>query len=488
MDATPTRSPRSVISQAAEPPFPDETDDASRRKLEPRARTPVRETGPLDHNMFAVGHAMARWANGGNLFVGAWLVGSPYTLGYGGTALAFNDIAVGALVILLSALGFRRSRWWVPLANTLLGLWLLLAPIVFWAPTAAGYANDTLAGILLVLFGLLVPMLMPMQGPDVPPGWTYNPSTWIQRAPILALAFTSLLLARHLTAYQLGHIDAVWEPFFGAGSERVLTSEVSRAWPISDAGLGAFVYTVEFLSTLMGDARRWRTMPWMVLMFGLAVVPLGLVSITLVILQPVAVGAWCTLCLATALFMLLMIPLALDEVVAMLQFLAQARRDGLPFWRTFWLGGSWRTAADLDEVRPDGRRPRSWWWGVGLPWNLSAAFLLGIWLLASPALVGTQGTLADNAHLVGAAAATVAAVAWAEVARPARLLLIPLGAWVALAPWVLPGAGALDAVHAMITGTLLVLLALRRGHLRERYGRWDRVAAWRPPRPRTAHA
>jgi hypothetical protein len=49
----------------------------------------------------------------------------------------------------------------------------------------------------------------------------------------------------------------------------------------------------------------WRTMPWMVTFFFILVVLLGIKSIVLVILQPVAVGHWCTLCLVTALIMLL---------------------------------------------------------------------------------------------------------------------------------------------------------------------------------------
>ncbi len=76
----------------------------------------------------------------------------------------------------------------------------------------------------------------------------------------------------------------------------------------------------------------------MVTFFGILVVPLGVVSIVLIILQPLAVGAWCSICLLTALAMLIMIPLTLDEVVAMIQFLVQAKRDGKPFWRTFWKG------------------------------------------------------------------------------------------------------------------------------------------------------
>ena len=88
----------------------------------------------------------------------------------------------------------------------------------------------------------------------------------------------------------------------------------------------------------MGDQRRWRTMPWMVAGFGVVVVPLGIVSIVLVLMQPLAVGAWCSPCLFTAALMLLMIPLALDEVVAMVQLVLREERAGRSAWRAFWLG------------------------------------------------------------------------------------------------------------------------------------------------------
>lgn len=63
----------------------------------------------------------------------------------------------------------------------------MAAPLLFWAPDAATYANDTLVGALLVGFGFLIPMSMPMHGPEVPQGWSYNPSAWSQRAPNIGL-------------------------------------------------------------------------------------------------------------------------------------------------------------------------------------------------------------------------------------------------------------------------------------------------------------
>jgi hypothetical protein len=64
--------------------------------------------------------------------------------------------------------------------------------------------------------------------------------------------------------------------------------------------------------------------------------PLGLVSVLLVILQPVLFDAWCTLCLVSALISVLMIGPATDEVLASLQYLKRERVRGRSLWHAFW--------------------------------------------------------------------------------------------------------------------------------------------------------
>jgi hypothetical protein len=295
------------------------------------------------------------------------------------------------------------------------------------------------------------------------------------------MAFLGFFLSRHLAAYQLGHVPAAWDPFFGDGTRRVLESDVSRAFPISDAGLGAVSYLIEALTGFMGSRNRWRTMPWMVVMFGVLVVPLGVVSITLVVLQPVAVGAWCGLCLLTAAAMLIMISPAVDEVVAMSQFLRDARRQGQPFWRTFWIGGRLEhPPADVPPAAPT--PPRSLLRQTiaafdleRVPWNMAITAALGVWVMASPAIVGSSGPTADNAHLVGALVLTWAVIAFAEIARPARLLNLPLGLWLAAAPWVLLGATPISTWSDTVCGVLVIALSLRRGRITQQFGRWNRV-------------
>jgi uncharacterized membrane protein len=175
-----------------------------------------------------------------------------------------------------------------------------------------------------------------VSGHETPPGWDYNPSTWRERLPIIGLALLGALIAGYLAAYQLGIFGTVWEPFFGDGSQRILHSSVSRLLPIPDAALGATGYLVDAVSGALGGRDRWRRMPWLVILFGLAVGPLGIVSITLVILQPVLFDAWCSLCLASAAISLVMIGPAMDEVLASLQHVRRAERHGRSAWRAFW--------------------------------------------------------------------------------------------------------------------------------------------------------
>lgn len=420
------------------------------------------------------GHVqMERWTQAALLSLGAWLAFSPSALGYRSAALWWSDVLSGTLVVALALLALA-GHGWAPWANTFVGLWVMFAPLALWAPDPAAYGNDTLVGALVVAFAILVPMRMTMTGRDVPVGWTYSPSSWLQRAPIIALGLLSFFMSRYMTAFQLGHITWAWDPFFGNGTVRVLTSEVSRAFPISDAGLGAYTYMIEVLSGLMGDERRWRTMPWMVALFGFAVVPLGIISVVLIILQPLAVGAWCTLCLASALLMLIMVVLSLDEVFAMIQYLIQSHRAGRSAWRVFWLGGNpLPYPEDIDLTRRHSGVWAEMFWGANVPPTLLLSALLGAWLMTAPAVFGSQPPAAHSDHLLGALVVVVALIAMAEIARGARFLNILLALGLIIAPWVLPGAPLLARLNDLVAGAIVIGLSLPRGAIRDRYGWWN---------------
>lgn len=402
----------------------------------------------------------------------------------------WSDIISGLLLVLFGALALSRRFSWAQWGSTAVGLWLLFAPLFFWTPSVAATTNDTIVGALAIAFSVLVPM-MPgmshegmMDQSTVPPGWTYSPSSWLQRLPMIALGFFGFLIARYLTAYQLGQINHVWDPFFSGGDGRngaefIITSAVSRAWPIPDAGLGAAAYMIEALMGAMGTATRWRTMPWMVTFFFILVVPLGGVSIFFIIIQPIVIGTYCTLCLLAALAMLIMIPLALDEVVAMGQYMQRSVREGRPFWRTFFQGGP-ESNGSADKCGPGfsaGLMTQSVAAvrGVTVPWTLAVSCLFGAWLMFSRLMFGTGETIANNDHLVGALIITIAVCAMAEVARPLRFLNLLFGLWLIAAPWLLGGAGPASSWNDVVVGLAVIGLSLRRGRRStEHYGSWDR--------------
>jgi uncharacterized membrane protein len=170
---------------------------------------------------------------------------------------------------------------------------------------------------------------------EIPPGWDYNPSTWNQRLPLVLVALLGTCIATYLSLYQLKVIHTVWDPFFGNQTEKILTSSVSKLLPVPDALLGAFGYIVDAVSGIIGGTERWKTKPWIVIVFGVAVGPLGLVSILLVISQPVFFNAWCTLCLCSAVISVIMISPAMDEMLASLQFLQRVKRSGNSVWKAF---------------------------------------------------------------------------------------------------------------------------------------------------------
>ena len=115
-----------------------------------------------------------------------------------------------------------------------------------------------------------------------------NPATWSRRIALAALAFLGLCVAGYLTLFQLGVLSSVWDPFFRS-------REVLGFVDFPDAALGVLAYATEIVLSFIGGRERWRTMPWTVLAFGVVILSGALVSVLLIIVQPLVVGAWCTL-------------------------------------------------------------------------------------------------------------------------------------------------------------------------------------------------
>lgn len=182
---------------------------------------------------------------------------------------------------------------------------------------------------------------------DRPPGWTFNPSSWSGRLPVLGLALAGCAIAGYLALYQVGQLSRVREPCFGEGSRRILReSSIAHLLPVPDAALGALIYLFEAIADGVGGRARWRTLPGVVLVLALIAVGLAVGGLLLTICQWVLFEAYCTLCLASAACSVLAVGFVLAELLAALQYLKPQHEQGKPLWPLLWgheirpLGGS----------------------------------------------------------------------------------------------------------------------------------------------------
>lgn len=439
-------------------------------------------------------HGENRWAHFANMGLGTWLVTQPPMIDLREPMLRAAEIGLGALLIVFAAAALSWRATWARWVCAAIGALVMAAPFVFWTRSPAAYTSDTLVGTLIFAFAVCLKpepgtsAAAAAGGPSIPPGWTYNPSSWAQRLPIILMAVGGLYIGRYLAAYQLGHIPTAWEPFFPGspddprnGTEEIITSWVAKAWPYPDAAIGAYTYLLEILTGIIGSRQRWRTMPWLVILFGLMIAPLAVTSIIFIIIQPVLLGTWSTLALIGAAAMLLQIPYSLDEIIATLQFLRRRARAGRNWVRILFVGDTDETEgreapASADEfdrsLRAVMRDLVSG--GVNLPWNLALVAAIGLALMFTRLTIGAAGDLANAHHVIGALALTVVSIAAAEVARPVRFVNVVLGAVLVAAPF-LYGASPTHTVLTVAAGALIAVLSLRRGRVEESYAGWSRL-------------
>lgn len=169
-----------------------------------------------------------------------------------------------------------------------------------------------------------------------------GPSSWTQRYIIAIIAAFATLVALYLGLYQWRVVAHVWDPVFGQGTENVLDSAVSHdiiQWiRIPDAFMGVFAYLADIIFSMAGSSNRWQDRPWLVIIFGISIIPVGLVSITLVLLQGFVVKSWCFLCLTSAALSLILIALSFGEVIACCKFLYEVKKisSWKKTWNVFW--------------------------------------------------------------------------------------------------------------------------------------------------------
>lgn len=176
-----------------------------------------------------------------------------------------------------------------------------------------------------------------------PDPWPFNPSRWGERVVIAVFAGIAAVISGYMGLFQVGLIPTVWDPFFGEQTLRVLTSDVShslsRWFGIPDALMGMTAYLADVILVLAGSTRRWQFRPWVVAAFGVVVIPLGLVSVTLVVIQGVVLGMWCFLCIVTAVLSVALMVLAWDEVWSSWLFTSRVWKESGDIrltWNAFW--------------------------------------------------------------------------------------------------------------------------------------------------------
>jgi hypothetical protein len=205
----------------------------------------------------------------------------------------------------------------------------------------------------------------------------------------------------------------------------------------------------------------------MVLLFGLLIIPAGVTSIVLIMLQPIAVGFWCGLCIFTAALMLFMVPLAFDEVIASCQFLYAGVKDGKSFWQLLFHGNSANGTASTKSKKGMAA-------GLSFPWTLSLAMLVSIAIMFIPTLFSSIKPMSNVEYIVGALAITVTVSALAEPCRALRLVNLLIAPALILAALLIPGATTASLIADVVLAVLLCALSIPKGKIYEDYGNWQK--------------
>lgn len=147
-----------------------------------------------------------------------WLLSTALTFHKGSPVNLISDSICGAAIIILAVVGLvkksQKCNTVIQFATALIAAWLMFAPLVTWTKSALVYEIDNLVAILLVVIYWIAPKFHDKQSgaAEIPPGWDYNPSSWGQRVPLIALALIGYFIARYLACCQLGYVGPAWDP------------------------------------------------------------------------------------------------------------------------------------------------------------------------------------------------------------------------------------------------------------------------------------
>ena len=102
-------------------------------------------------------------------------------------------------------------------------------------------------------------------------------------------------------------------------------------------------------------------------------------------------------------------------------------------------------------------------------WAQVVSMLLGLWLMAAPAVLGYSGLSADTHRILGPLAAAFGLMAvWGHM-RPVRWMNVFFGGLLVVLPFIL-GFTTIATANSVVIGLLLAGLAFVRGTVTEQYG------------------
>src|SRR5438552_17306235 len=97
-----------------------------------------------------------QWKDAGNLMLGLWLIVSPWALSYAGaTRPAWNAHIVGIVIVVAAIAALTAFQQWEEWVNTALGAWLIVSPYLL-GFSALSYAlwNQIIVGLAVAILGI----------------------------------------------------------------------------------------------------------------------------------------------------------------------------------------------------------------------------------------------------------------------------------------------------------------------------------------------
>lgn len=103
---------------------------------------------------------MKHWQDPVNALVGAWLIASPWLLGFQGEPNAQANAVIVGILLIAAALGaIFLPRAWEEWTEVVLGAWLVIAPWVLgYSAMQVAMLSSVISGVVIVILALWVLM------------------------------------------------------------------------------------------------------------------------------------------------------------------------------------------------------------------------------------------------------------------------------------------------------------------------------------------